>query len=93
MEGKVRRDSRAPAAVRAIIAFRFKRPAPSFRRSKPIDEAALATETLLHFRSSQIHLAAIRGVTPEEHAFAGDKEANHYLDRERRKPWFAPEKI
>lgn len=30
---------------------------------------------------------------PVKEEFAGDKDANQYLDRKRRKPWVAPEKI
>jgi predicted dehydrogenase len=30
---------------------------------------------------------------PVKERFVGDKDANQYLDRERRKPWIAPEKI
>jgi predicted dehydrogenase len=53
-----------------------------------------------HRSATMCHLGNIARLTgrklqwdPVKEEFVGDKEANQFLDRERRKPWGAPEKI
>lgn len=64
-------------------------------RAKPIADVEVG-----HRSSTVCHLVNIARWTgrklrwdPVQEEFIGDKDANQYLDRERRKPWVAPEKI
>jgi predicted dehydrogenase len=64
-------------------------------RAKPIADVEVG-----HRSATVCHLVNIARWTgrklrwdPVKEEFAGDKEANQFLDRERRKPWVAPQKI
>ncbi len=64
-------------------------------RAKPIADVEIG-----HRSATVCHLCNIARWTgrklkwdPVKEEFIGDKDANQYLDRERRKPWVAPEKI
>lgn len=64
-------------------------------RAKPIADVEIG-----HRSATVCHLVNIARWTgrklrwdPVKEEFIGDKDANQYLDRERRKPWLAPEKI
>lgn len=64
-------------------------------RERPIADVEIG-----HRSATMCHLGNIARWTgrklrwdPVKEEFVGDKEANQYLDRERRKPWVAPETI
>lgn len=64
-------------------------------RTKPIADVEIG-----HRSATVCHLCNIARWTgrrlkwdPVKEEFVGDKDANQYLDRERRKPWLAPERI
>lgn len=64
-------------------------------RAKPVADVETG-----HRSATVCHLGNIARWTgrklqwdPVSEQFVGDPDANHYLDRERRKPWVAPEKI
>jgi len=64
-------------------------------RARPIADVEIG-----HRSATVCHLGNIARWTgrklrwdPVKEEFVGDKEANQYLDRERRKPWVGPEKV
>ena len=64
-------------------------------RAKPVADVETG-----HRSATVCHLGNIARWTsrklqwdPVKEQFVGDQEANQFLDRERRKPWFAPERI
>jgi hypothetical protein len=64
-------------------------------RAKPVGDVETG-----HRSATVCHLGNIARYTgrklqwdPVKEQFVGDADANQYLDRERRKPWVAPEKI
>ena len=64
-------------------------------RAKPVADVEIG-----HRSATMCHLGNIARWTnrklkwdPVKEEFVGDKEANRYLDRERRQPWVAPEKV